>query len=139
MMTLLRLLALLLGTALTLAPTVLLLLSHGTGQLPAGRKLFDLLAPLLVIGLAFGLGPLLLALPRLVAGDRTPAARLVAALLLLVSAGGLVLSGMGGLAGLLPAVLGLLAEGVLCAVFVWPARRFSAPLAAADQDQSPSR
>lgn len=135
----LRLLALLLGSALTLAPAALLLLSHGTGQLPAARKLFDLLAPLLVIGLAFGLGPLLIALPRLVAGERHPAARLVATLLLLVSAGGLVLFGLGGLASLLPALLGLLAEGVLFAVFIWPARRFAMPVAEADQDQSPSR
>lgn len=139
MITLLRLIALLLGSALTLAPAALLLLSHGMGELPAMRKLFDLLAPLLVIGLAFGLGPLLIALPRLVAGARTPAARLVATLLLLVSAGGLVLFGLGGMASLLPALLGLLTEGVLFAVFVWPARRFPAPVAAAGQDQSPSR
>lgn len=139
MIALLRLIALLLGSALTLAPAALLLLSHGTGELPAARKLFDLLAPLLVIGLAFGLGPLLLALPRLVAGGRTPAARLVATLLLLVSASGLVLFGLGGLASLLPALLGLLAEAVLFAVFVWPARRFAAPTELAGQDQSPSR
>jgi hypothetical protein len=134
----LRLIALLLGSALTLAPAALLLLSHGTGNLPAAGKLFDLLAPLLIIGLAFGLGPLLCAMPGLVAGDSKPAGRLIAALLLLVSAGGLVLFGLGGLASLLPALLGLLAEGVLFTVFIWPARRFAAP-AAADQDQSPSR
>lgn len=139
MIALLRLTALLLGSALTLAPAALLLLSHGTGELPSARKLFDLLAPLLVIGLAFGLGPLLLAFPRLVAGGRTPVARLVATLLLLVSVGGLVLFGLGGLASLLPAVLGLLVEGVLCAVFVWPARRFAKPATVADQAQSPSR
>lgn len=139
MIALLRLIALFLGSALTLAPAALLLLSHGTGALPAPGKLFDLLAPLLVIGLAFGLGPLLLAWPRLVAGGRNPAARLVAMLLLLVSASGLVLFGLGGLAGLLPALLGLLAEGVLFAVFVWPARRFATPTAGTDQDQSPSR
>lgn len=139
MIALLRLTALLLGSALTLAPAALLLLSHGTGELPAARKLFDLLAPLLVIGLAFGLGPLLLALPRLVVGSRNPGARLIATLLLLVSAGGLVLFGLGGLASLLPAALGLLLEGVLCAVFVWPARRFAAPTSDGDQAQSPSR
>lgn len=139
MTTLLRLIALLLGSALTLAPAALLLLSHGMGQLPAARKLFDLLAPLLVIGLTFGLGPLLLAWPRLVAGGRNPAARLVAMLLLLVSAGGLVLFGLGGLASLLPALLGLAIEGVLFAAFIWPARRFAAPDMASDQDQSPSR
>lgn len=136
MTALLRLLALLLGTAMTLAPAALLLFSHGSGQLPSGDRLFNLLAPLLVIGLAFGLGPLLIALPRLVAGQRNPGARLAAALLLLVSAGGLVLFGMGGMASLLPAVLGLLAEGLLFAVFVWPARSFSTP--PGDQDNSPS-
>ena len=136
MIALLRLLALLLGTAMTVAPAALLLLSHGAGHLPSGGKLFDLFAPLLVIGLAFGLGPLLIALPRLVAGQRNPGARLAAALLLLVSAGGLVLFGMGGMASLLPAVLGLLAESVLFAVFVWPARSFAAP--SSDQDSSPS-
>lgn len=139
MTTLLRLAALLLGSAMTLAPAALLLLSHGTGQLPAAGKLFNLLAPLLVIGLAFGLGPLLLAVPKLVTGGRKPAARLVAALLLLVSAGGLVLFGLGGLASLLPALVGLAIEGVLFAVFVWPARRFPALAETADQDKSPSR
>jgi hypothetical protein len=76
MITLLRLTALLLGTVMTLAPIALLLFSHGSGQLPSGDRLFNLLAPLLVIGLAFGLGPLLIALPRLVAGQRNPGARL---------------------------------------------------------------
>ena len=136
MITLLRLSALLLGTVMTLAPIALLLFSHGSGQLPSGDRLFNLLAPLLVIGLAFGLGPLLIALPRLVAGQRNPGARLAAALLLLVSAGGLVLFGMGGVASLLPAVLGLVAESVLFAVFIWSARSFAAP--ASDQDSSPS-
>lgn len=136
MITLLRLSALLLGTVMTLAPIALLLFSHGSGQLPSGDRLFNLLAPLLVIGLAFGLGPLLIALPRLVAGQRNPGARLAAALLLLLSAGGLVLFGMGGVASLLPAVLGLVAESVLFAVFIWPARSFAAP--ASDQDSSPS-
>lgn len=139
MITLLRLAALILGSTMTLAPAALLLLSHGTGQLPASGKLFNLLAPLLVIGLAFGLGPLLFAVPKLVAGGRNPAARLVATLLLLVSAGGLVLFGLGGLASLMPALAGLAIEGVLFAVFVWPARRFPALPEAADQDKSPSR
>ena len=40
------------------------------------------------------------------------------------------------LASLLPAVLGLVAESVLFAVFIWPARSFAAP--ASDQDSSPS-
>lgn len=133
---LLRLTALLLGSTLTLAPAALLLLAHGTGELPSAGKLVDLLAPLLIIGLAFGLGPLLIALPRLVSGGHKPAARLVATLLLLVSASGLVLFGLGGMASLLPALIGLLLEGVLFAVFIWPARRFAA---VADQDQSPSR
>ena len=56
MITLLRLAALLLGTVMTLAPIALLLFSHGSGQLPSGDRLFNLLAPLLVIGLAFGWG-----------------------------------------------------------------------------------
>jgi len=136
MITLLRLTALLLGTVMTLAPIALLLFSHGSGQLPSGDRLFNLLAPLLVIGLAFGLGPLLIALPRLVAGQRNPGARLAAALLLLVSAGGLVLFGMGGVASLLPAVLGLVAESALFAVLIWPPRFFAAP--GTVQDSSPS-
>lgn len=133
----LRLLALFLGAALTLAPAALFLFSHGAGNLPQGEKLFNLLAPLLVIGLAFGLGPLLIALPRFVAGGQSPAGRLVAALLLLVSAGGLSLFGLGGMASLVPAILGLAVEIVLFAFFVWPARRF--PVLPSDQDKSPSR
>jgi len=139
MITLLRLVALALGGLLTLAPAALLLLSHGSGELPAAGKLLDLLPPLLVIGLAFGLGPLLIAVPQLVTGGRRPAARLAAALLLLVSVGGLVLFGLGGMASLLPALLGLAIEGVLCAVFVWPARGFPTLPEARDQDNSPSR
>lgn len=125
MIALLRLLALLLGMALTLAPASLLIFSHGAGNLPGGSKLFDLLAPLLVIGLAFGLGPLLLALPRWVCGGKNPGARLAVTLLMLISAGGLVLLGLGGQASLLLAVPGLVLEGVLCAVFIWPASRFA--------------
>ncbi len=137
MIALLRLLALLLGTALTLAPTGLLLFSHGGGELPSGSKLFDLLAPLLVIGLAFGLGPLLLGFPRLVGSDTNPAMRLAVALLLLISAGGMVLIALGGQASLILAVPGLLLEGVLFAVFIWPARRF-AEAAAVEPEETPN-
>ncbi len=136
MITLLRLLALLLGSALTLAPAALFLFSHGSGSLPDAGKLFSLLAPLLVIGLGFGLGPLLLALPRLVRGTQTPTARLGVALLLLVSAGGLVLLGLGGQASLILAVPGLLLEATLFAVFIWPARRF-AEVAGLEQQATP--
>ena len=133
MIVLLRLLALLLGTTLTLAPAGLLLFSHGGGNLPSGSKLFDLLAPLLVIGLAFGLGPLLLGFPRLVGSGTNPAIRLAVALLLLVSAGGMVLIALGGQASLILAVPGLLLEGVLFAVFIWPARRLAETAAVAPE------
>ena len=134
MIALLRLLALLLGTALTLAPAGLLLFSHGGGELPSGSKLFDLLAPLLVIGLAFGLGPLMLAFPKLVGRGTNPAIRLAVALLLLISAGGMVLIALGGAASLILAVPGLLLEGALFAVFIWPARRFAEAAAAEPEE-----
>ena len=137
MIALLRLLALLLGTALTLAPAGLLLFSHGAGNLPSGSKLFDLLAPLLVIGLAFGLGPLLLSFPRLVGSGTNPAIRLAVALLLLISSGGMLLIALGGAASLILAVPGLLLEGALFAVFIWPARRF-AEIPAASPEQTPT-
>ena len=134
MIALLRLLALLLGTALTLAPAALLLFSHGGGELPSGSKLFDLLAPLLVIGLAFGLGPLMLGFPRLVGRGTNPAIRLAVALLLLISAGGMVLIALGGQASLILAVPGLLLlEGALFAIFIWPARRFAEAAAIAPE------
>ena len=128
MIALLRLLALLLGSALTLAPAGLLLFSHGSGELPGGSKLFDLLAPLLVIGFAFGFGPLLCAMPGLVCGEKNPTARVAAAFLLLISGGGLVIFGLGGQANLILAAPGLLVELALFAVFVWPARRFDETL-----------
>ena len=133
MIALLRLLALLLGTVLTLAPAALLLFSHGGGELPSGSKLFDLLAPLLVIGLAFGLGPLLLGFPRLVGSGTNPAIRLAVAILLLISAGGMLLIALGGRANLILAIPGLLLEGVLFAVFIWPARRFAETAAIAPE------
>ena len=137
MIALLRLLALLLGTALTLTPAGLLLFSHGAGNLPSGSKLFDLLAPLLIIGLAFGLGPLLLGFPQLVGNGTNPAIRLAVALLLLISAGGMVLIALGGQASQTLAVPGLLLEGALFSVFIWPARRF-AEAAAAEPEETPN-
>lgn len=140
MIPLLRLVALLLGLALTFAPAALLLFAHGMERLPPANRLFDLLAPLIIIGLAFGLGPLLVAWPQLVVGTRKPLARLVAGLLLLISVGGLAVFGAGGTASLWLAVFGLSIEMALFAVFVWPARRFALREApSAGQNNSPSR
>ncbi len=128
MLTALRLLSILLGLLLSAAPAVLALqFAHGAGEVPSGGRITDFVLPLLVLGLPFGLGPLLAGLPRTVCGSRTPVMRVVAGLLLAVSAGGLVIVGMGGSVMLWVSPIVCLLEAAIFAAFVWPAKRF--PLA----------
>ncbi|MFC0710379.1 hypothetical protein [Azorhizophilus paspali] len=130
---LLRLISLLLGCALIVVPPYLLrLFASSLGEHLEARTFSSFLAPTLTIGLALGSGPLLIGLPRLVAGSRTPGTRIIAGLLMLVSGAGFLTIGFDGYLTQVftPAVL--LIEAILFTFFIWPAWRFSAGKAYAD-------
>ena len=127
MLTALRLLSILLGVLLSAAPAVLALqFAHGVGEAPSTGRMTDFVLPLLILGLPFGLGPLLAGLPRTVCGQRTPVMRVVVGLLLVVSAGGLVIIGMGGSVMVWVSPVVCLLEAAIFAAFIWPARTFRA-------------
>ncbi len=127
MITLLRLISLLLGGTLTVAPPYLLLLfASGLGEPHTSNAFATFLSPILMIGLALGTGPLLIGLPRLVAGAENPRVRLVAGALLIVSSAGFLAIGFDGYLTRVLTPTALLIEAVLFAFFIWPAWRFSA-------------
>ena len=127
MFTAIRLASLLLGCALTAAPSFLgLMFAYGVGEPPEPESYLIFFGFLLAVGLVLGLGPLLIGLPGIVAGATTPQARIVAGLLLGVSAAMIALLGMGGSVTRITSPAILLLEAILFAVFVWPAKPFSA-------------
>ncbi|XLZ69952.1 hypothetical protein ABT364_26030 [Massilia sp. SR12] len=125
MLNFLRLAALILGCTLTVAPLYLSLqFAYGVGQPPSGY--WDMLyyLSLLLLGLPFGLGPLLISLPNTVAGPRTPVARTFAGGFLLVTIATLVFIGFEGYVTRIASPAIMLMEGALFVLFVWPARPF---------------
>lgn len=125
MLNLLRLAALVLGCALTVTPLYLALqYAYGIGEPPRGY--WDMLYyfSLLLLGLPFGLGPLLISFPNTVAGARTPVARTVAGAFLLFTIVTLVFIGFGGYVTRIASPAIMLMEGALFILFVWPARPF---------------
>ncbi|MFB8830156.1 hypothetical protein ACE0DR_14520 [Azotobacter sp. CWF10] len=97
MITLLRLISLLLGGTLIVAPPYLLLLfASGLGEPHTSNAFATFLSPILMIGLALGTGPLLIGLPRLVAGAENPTVRLVAGAFLIISSAGFLAIGFDG-------------------------------------------
>lgn len=138
MVVLLRILSLLVGCLLTLAPSFLMLqFAYGVGEPPTPEDSVTFFLPLLLVGLGFGLGPLLIGLPKLVAGPRTPVLRVITGILLGVSACGFFLVGFGGTRTIVLVPALLVFEAVAFVVFIWPAKPFSAnpPLTS----NSPSR
>lgn len=126
MLSAIRLVSLLLGCALTAAPSFLaLMFAYGVGEPPEPESYFIFFGPLLVGGLVLGLGPLLIGIPGVVAGAQTPKTRLVVGLLLGVSAAMIALLGMGGSVTRITSSAILLLEAIVFAVFVWPAKPFS--------------
>src|SRR5688572_19888642 len=131
MIALLRALSFIAGLALLAAPSFLLLqFAYGVGEPPESQAsaFFLLLLPV-CMGFILGGGLLLAGLPHLVLGPRRPTMRLVAGLLMVTSAGVVVL--FGGFSGSVtkiatPAVLLLNALAFLA--FVWPARAFTMPM-----------
>lgn len=108
------------------APSYLILqFAYGVGEPPKAENYFVFFGPLLCLGLVFGLGLLLIGFPKLISGQRTPVSRVFAGVLLIVSAGGLLLVGVDGSMTRIVTPVFLLFEIVLFAVFVWPARPFA--------------
>lgn len=126
MIAVLRFLSFATGIALVVAPSYLMLLfAHGVGEPPAPNEtLLFLLAPL-TVGLGLGGGLLLVGLPRVVAGPRTPNGQLAAGALMVLSA--LLIAFVGGFSGSVTRITNpvfLLVELVAFLVFIWPARTF---------------
>lgn len=127
MLTVLRFISLALGCVLTMAPSFLALqFAYGVGEPPETESYFVFFGPLLVIGLLFGLGPLLIGLPKVVAGSKTPKARLLAGVLLAISIAGILLIGFSGSVTRITSPVILLIEAILFAIFIWPAKPYFA-------------
>jgi len=120
----LRILSLVIGTALAVAPSFLLLqFAYGVGEPPAkGEVAFFL--PVVGIGLLLGGGLLLVGLPRLVSGATTPALRVLAGALLIFSALVLALVGFSGVVTRVISPFILFLELSAFWAFVYPAKLF---------------
>lgn len=127
MLTVLRLISLALGCVLTVGPSFLALqFAYGVGEPPEAESYFVFFGPLLVVGLLFGLGPLLIGLPRIVAGPKTQKARLLAGVLLAISIAGILLIGFSGSVTRITSPALLFIEAILFAIFIWPAKPYFA-------------
>ncbi len=130
----LRVLSLLTGVALAAAPSYLLLLfAYGVGEPPAPDELWRFLFAPLGVGLVLGGGLLLVALPRLVSGARSPTAQVAVGALLVLSASVVAFFGFSGTVTRFTNPTILLIEFVIFLVFVWPARSFAEPPVRAGQ------
>lgn len=130
MLTLLRFVSFLLGCAITVAPTYLTLaFAYGVGEPPETAVAFAFYLLPLAIGLIFGIGPLMIGCPKLVAGPQKPRMRVAAGTFLAISIAGVLMLGFGGSVTRVVTPIALLVEAVLFAVFIWPAKNFPANLA----------
>lgn len=127
MQPLVRLISLVAGAGLTLAPLLLLLsFSYDVGASPyADPKGFKYFALPLLAGVVLGGGLLLVGLPDLVVGPVRKAFRNVAAVLLVVSAAALFHIGFSGSVTAVVCPLAILMNAAAFFYFVYPARRFS--------------
>ena len=127
MLTLLRLISFVLGCAITVAPAFLTLaFACGVEEPPESTVAFGFYLLPLAIGLIFGMGPLLIGFPKLVAGPTRPKMRLTAGAFLAISIAGLLWVGFGGSVTRVVTPVALLFEVALFAVFIWPAKHFPA-------------
>jgi hypothetical protein len=125
MITTLRILSLLLGCILTLAPSYLVLtFAWSVGEPPDPARYLSFFLPTLAMGLAIGAGPLLVGIPGIVVGKKNPKLRILATVLLGVPALFFVFLGVEGSVTRIVTPIILLLEAVLFSVFVWPAKRF---------------
>ena len=123
----LRLINLVFGGALTLAPLLLLLsFSYGVGEPPSSDpKGFRYFALPLLAGVALGGGLLLAGLPNLVVGSIRPVFRSVAGVLLVVSVVAVFFIGFNGSVTVIVCPLVLFLNAMAFFYFVYPAKRFS--------------
>lgn len=127
MLIFLRFFSFLLGGALVGAPAFLALaFAYGVGEPPETAGAFAFYLMPLAVGLIFGLGPLFVGFPSLVAGPKTPNMRVTAGALLAISMAGLLIVGFGGSVTRVAVPIALLFEVALFAVFIWPAKHFAA-------------
>ena len=123
------------GVALAAAPSYLLFwFAYGVGEPPEPGEAWRFLIAPICVGLFLGGGLLLVALPRLVAGARSPTARLVTGALIVLSAA--VVAHVGGFSGSVTRLTNpviLLIEFVVFLVFIWPARSFKKSLVSEGQ------
>ena len=124
----LRLVNLVVGGALTLAPLLLLLsFSYAVGELPSSDpKGVGYFALPLLAGVTLGGGLFLVGLPNLVVGSIRPVFRSVAAVLLGVSVVAVFFIGFTGSVTVIVCPLVLLLNAMAFFYFVYPAKRFSA-------------
>jgi hypothetical protein len=124
----LRQASLLTGVVLTtLPPFIIFFMAAGFGDLDGVDSILRLLFWPTLIGMAFGVGPVLVGMPELVAGARRPQLRLLACFAMLVSlasAGFAFLKTYDDNVGLLMAVA-LAIEIAAFSAFIWPARRYA--------------
>jgi hypothetical protein len=127
MLTLFRLISFVLGCILIVAPAFLVLaFAYGVGEPPETIDAFAFYLLPLVIGLIFGMGPLLIGFPKLVAGPNKPKMRVAAGAFLVISFAGLLMVGFSGSVTQVVTPAALLVEVALFAIFIWPAKHFSA-------------
>jgi hypothetical protein len=124
-----RLVFLLAGAALTLAPMLALLsFSYGVGEPPSSHpKGFEYFAWPLLAGVGIGGGLLLVGVPNLVVGQKRPNYRNIAALLLVVSTVALFGIGFEGSVTASLGPLAILLNATAFFAFVYPATSFSIP------------
>ncbi|WP_296592937.1 hypothetical protein [Methylophaga sp.] len=127
MLSLLRLVSLLLGCAITVAPSFLALaFAYGAWEPPETTVAFTFNLLPLFVGLIFGMGPLLIGIPKLVAGPEKPKVRVAAGTFVVISVAGLLIIGFDGSVTRDLTPIALLVEAALFAVFIWPAKHFPA-------------
>ena len=125
MLPLLRLISFVLGSAITLAPAFLALaFAYGVGEPPETTLAFAFYLLPLGIGLIFGIGPLLIGFPKLVAGPEKPRMRVAAGAFLAISIVGLLRVGFDGSVTRVTTPIALLIEAALFGVFIWPLNIF---------------
>ncbi len=120
----LRILLLLIGAALAVAPSFLLLqFAYGVGEPPAkGENAFFLLT--IGIGFFLGGGLLLVGLPKLVSGATTPVLRALSGALIVFSALAVAFLGFSGSVTKMVSPFVLFLEFVAFWVFIYPAKFF---------------
>jgi peptidoglycan/LPS O-acetylase OafA/YrhL len=120
----LRILSFVVGVALIVAPSFLLLqFGYGVGEPPAYNEVIFFL-PTLGIGLLLGGGLVLAGTKRLVAGASTPMLRFITGGLIIISFLAIVIAGFSGSVTRVVSPVVIVIEMIAFVVFVYPAKHF---------------